>query len=269
MSIQTPPKRLVFSKLDAASVNVNAGVISIKGLPSFTAAEVSAASCGRACKTACVPQAVTLTPTVPSTTCECPWLWELKVVKLPCTKTYRSWEIFTHTENYNYTDESGAALTVNGIVTSIVAQINANPDSVVTAAAVGTAGSYTAFTLTEKDCDGQLATCGFDAFITSGAASAPTAHVGAILSDDEIAREFPIQEMGFMSRPELAYCGSYCKYVFTIDPVDRKADVAMPNGMIEVKLRVEIFVNKDLANFLTDWDTPLATALTCLGAPLT
>lgn len=269
MSIQTRPVRLVFSSLDTNSIDTQGGVITIPGLPSFSAGEINNKFCSRACATPCVPQEVTITPTVPASTCECPYLWELKIIKLPCTRTYRTQESFQKTEFYNYTDESGAALTVNDIVESIVNQINDNPDSVVTAVPTGSQGSYTAFTITEKDCDSSFASCGFNAFISSGQFSAPTAHERAILNADEIAREFPITHMAFMNRPELAYCGEYCKYQFRIIKIHEELEPHLANTLEDVYIDVEIFVNKSLPNFYTDWDTPIATAITCLGPALT
>jgi hypothetical protein len=247
---------------------VNGGIVSIAGLPPFPTSAVTSANCFRACKTDCVKQAVTITPTVPSATCECPYLWEMRLVGLPCLKTYRTDETFERVEEYNYTDKSGAALTVNAIVTSVVAQINGNPDSIITAAAVGSAGSYTDLAITEKDCDSEHASCGFNVYVSTGTFSSATGHTGAILSDAEIAREFPITYMAFMNRPALAYCGSYCKYNFRINGIGTIADLQMPNSTESRYLDVEIFVNKEASTFFTDWDTPLATALTCFGATL-
>lgn len=263
MSIRTSPKRILFNTLTPATVVVAAGVVSIQGLPPFLAANVVAGNCYRACPAACTPQAVTITPTVPSATCACPWMWQMTVRKLPCYRTYRVQETFDTIAEYNYVDPNGATPTVAAIVDSIVLQINNDPSAVVTAVNNGSA----TFTLTEKDCDSENATCGFEAFFQSGTASAVTAHGDAVLTASELGREFAILPGAFLTRPELTYCGSYCKYAFRIKPITEVNDPHLSNAVTERYLDVEIYVNSSLANFAADWETEIDAAIACLAAP--
>lgn len=263
MSIQTGPKRLLFNELTAASVNVASGVVTIQGLPPFLAASTS--NCFKECTKFCTEQVVTITPTIPSATCECPWLWTLKIVKKACTTTYRVQETFESSTEYNFGDPNGAPLTVNAIVASMLAQINGNEDSIITAVGVGAPGSYTAFTITEKDCDSDTATCGFEYFVNSGTFSAITAHVAPILNRSQLAREFAILPGSMFTDPQLARQGEYCVYGFRINPINRVNDPHLADALTDRYLDVEIYVNSDLANFAADWDTPLLAAVTCLA----
>ena len=262
MSIQTGPKRLLFNTLTADSVNVASGVVTIQGLPPFLATSTS--NCYKQCTTVCTEQVVTITPTIPSATCECPWLWTLQIVKKACTTTYRVQETFESSTEYNFGDPNGAPLTVNAIVTSMLAQINGNDDSIITAVGVGAPGSYTAFTITEKDCDSDLATCGFEYFVNSGTFSAITAHVAPILNRSQLAREFAILPGSMFSDPQLARGASYCVYGFRINPIRQVNDPHLADALTDRYLDVEIYVDNTLATFAADWDTPLLAAVTCL-----
>jgi hypothetical protein len=259
MSIQTGPKRLLFNALTADSVNVASGVVTIQGLPPFLA--VNAQNAFKQCTTACTPQSIRITPTIPSATCECPWLWTLKIVKKACTTTYRVQETFESAIEYNFGDPNGAPLTVNAIVTSIVAQINGNSDSIVTALAIGAPGAYTAFSITEKDCDSSDASCGFEYFVNSGTYSNETLHVAPILNFSELAREFAILPGDIFGNPQLARNGNYCLYGFRINPIRQVNDPHLADALADRYLDVNIYVNSDLANFAADWDTPLLAAI--------
>ena len=261
---------MVFNELNNTTVAVASGVVKIVGLPAFKAADVSATGCSRTCPAACVKGKVRVTPTAPAAgpNCEgCNPQWELRVIWNPCLKTYRTWETFAHTETYNYVQRDGGTPAVSPILENIALQINNNPDSVVTATLVGTAGNYTAVDLEERDCNGENGSCGFTAHVSLGSVSVTTAHKDPVLSASEIAREFPNTHMNFMGVPP-ASGNKYCVYNFRVFPVYDNDDT-MPNSKVERYIDVEIWVNNQLANFLTDFDTPLATALTCLGAPLT
>ena len=238
-------------------MNISGGLIYIQGVPPFAPANVSTTGCFGECPQACVPQVVTVTPTIPSATCECPWGWQLTIEKLPCIDTFRVTETFAQFQYYDYQDPNGATPTVNAIITSIVLQVNSNPSSIVTATPVGSPGSYTAFTLTEKDCDTDNRTCGFNAFIASGTIAVTggsnAAHQRAVLSAAELAREFPITPGQFLMKPETAFCGSYCKFSFTIDPIARSNDPHLAWAKVDRTVRYEIYVNSSLANFETDF----------------
>lgn len=282
MSLNTRPQKLIFNTLAADSVNVSGTTVSILGLPPFDVAEVDTNGCSRTCPTACTQQVITITPTIPSTTCQCPYVWSLTVMSGPCGGMQRNLlpqDLWGAPKVYNVGD-ANTTLTVNLIVAGIVAQINSDPTSGVQAWPVGTLGSYTAFILRERDCTSDRATCGFSvqydsgttavSGATGGPVGAPTtniAHVDGVLTAAQVGRMNPILPHMYMNRPNIAYCGTYCVYTFTLHTRDIRHthlhDVKVPRY-----ISYEIWVNNTAATFLADWDTPLATALECLGAPL-
>lgn len=263
MAFKVPPKVMLFNALSASSVVVSGGVITIAGLPSFNADDV--VDCYRTCTTACTPQVTTVTPVVPSAPCECPWSFDMQIRKKSCGFE-RVADILEHNYSYNYTNPNGDPPTVALIVVSVVAQINSDPNAIVTAVNNGNA----TITLTEKDCDTANRTCGFVVTGNSLTQTTGTAHVDAVLPIWEVQRNFPIVSGSDFSNPATAFCGSeYCKYYLHIHPINKIRDPHVANGWVEKDLEVEIWVNADLANITTDWDTELTGALTCLGAPLT
>jgi len=274
MSLRTPPVQKVFDTLTAASVNVAGGVISIEGLPDIVAANVVAASCERTCPSACVKQVVTITPTIPASTCDCPWLWALTIKNEWCnTRQPLPNDVWSNPRVYEVGDPD-TVLTVAIIVAQMVAMINDDPSSSVVATAVGS----TAFILQEKDCDGPEATCGFTATVNSGAVALTgatggtpannLAHVNPVLNATEIARTFPLLPVHSFTRPTMPYCGTYCVYRFTVRPQTQPRDPHMHDAYVDREMNVEIWVNNTLANLITDWDTPLVGALACLGTAL-
>lgn len=263
MSLKTAPRKLIFNTLNADSLNVAGGIMSIAGLEPFAVANVVTAGCFGACPAACTPQEVTITPTVPSATCECPWMWDITIRQLPCSDYLRATHVLpAAARTYNYVDPNESTPTVDAIIASVVAQINGDPYAIVTAVdnADGT------FTITEKNCDsGVDRTCGFSAFVTSGDLVVDDAHSGAVLSAEEIHREFPILPGHVLATPtQLAFCGNYCKYRFKIKPVEEVADYHGANVYNHRYLEVEIYVNKLAATFAADWNTPITAALACL-----
>lgn len=265
MAFKVPPKVMLFNALSTSSVVVSGGVITIAGLPSFNVDDV--ADCYRTCTTACTPQVVVVTPVVPTAPCECPWSFDMQIRKKSCGFE-RIADILEHNYSYNYTNPNGDPPTVALIIASVVAQINSDPNSIVTA--VDTGDAHTTITLTEKDCDTANRTCGFVVTGNSLTQSQSTAHVDAVLPIWEVQRNFPITPGSDFSNPVTAFCGSeYCKYYLHIHPINKIRDPHVANGWVEKDLEVEIWVNADLANITTDWDTELTGALTCLGAPLT
>lgn len=270
MSIRTGPKRLIFNTLAADSISISGDIVSIKGLPDFDRTLIEAGSCYRSCATPCVPQRIRITPTVPSSTCACPYLWEIVIRKLPCIGTYRLQETFVSGQTYNYVDPNQGTPTVTAIVQSIVRQINSNPDSVVTAIQVGADGSATAFDLVEKDCDGETASCGFSAYPQSGtittSGGSNAAHVAPILSASEMAREFAILPGQQGTSPDLAFCGEYCVFVARIFPITEVHDPHLMNAKVDRYLDVQIFVNTLAANFDADWQNTANTVADCWGA---
>lgn len=271
MSIQTRPKPLLINSLTPDTVVIDNGIVTIQGLPPFSVESVVPGRCERICPEPCTPQVVDITVTVPSATCECPWAWELGIRRGQCLYTYNSDQVITPEIIYDYRDPAGATPTVNAIVDNVVAHINGNPDSVVSAAPIGAEGSRTGIRLTEKNCqEGERRSCGYSVRFTSGSVAVVTAHAGPVLSAEELGREWPILPGHFLNKPQLAYCGEYCKYVFRIDPISRVNDPHLANAHTDRYLDVEIFVRRDLPNFLTDWDGVLTGegGLACLGDPL-
>jgi len=270
MSLQTGPIRKIFNTLSSSSIAVSGGIVTIQGLPPFAVADIVSGSCYRSCKTACVPQFITVTPTVPSATCECPWRWEIVIRKLPCLGTYRVQETLSPQTTYDYNDPNGATPTVAQIVASVVLQINSNPDSIVTATAVGAPGSETAFTLVEKDCDGDAGTCGFIAYIQSGtiatSGGSNVAHADPVLSPSEMAREFAILPGSMFSNPELAFCGAYCVFTARILPITDVHDPHLSNSLVDRYLDIQIFVNTLASNFDADWQNEANTVADCWAA---
>jgi hypothetical protein len=86
MSVRTLPIKKVINAIDATTVVVAAGVVTINvpGSPpvSFLAADVR--NCSRVCAAACTPGVWTITPIVPAEPCNCPFEWELLLKPIPC-----------------------------------------------------------------------------------------------------------------------------------------------------------------------------------------
>lgn len=263
MSLQTGPKKILINSLSAATLNVTGAgpteTVTIMGLPPFLVSSVE--SCYKACSTPCVPQVFTITPVPPDTTCECPWMWEMAIVKKQCTATFGSMEVYPGYQDIQVLGTGGAIPTVAQIVVSAVAQINGNPDSPVTAVNNGNA----TITLTEKACSGDYASCGFSVFGTSMTIVATTPHTAAVLSSEQVMREWPITPGSFFQRPNTALCGTYCRYYLKINPINKVNDVDLVNATVDRYLEVEIYVNNMLPTFAADFDTPLLAAVTCLS----
>lgn len=259
------PLTRIFNAVDANTVTVDAGVVTIQGIKPFLVADV--VSCNRSCTTACVPQVVVVTPVVPSSPCECPWTFDMTIRKINCGFD-RVNQIWSHTYHYNYTNPSGDAPTAALIIASVVAQINNDPNSPVVA--VDTGNTHTTITLTEKDCNSENPRrCGFQVMGNSLTQTTSTAHVDAILPAWEVKRTFPILPGDAFAQPDNASCGSdYCRYYIKIQSNTGRLDPHLANAVVTDYRELELYVNRADASFLADWDTPLATALVCLGAPL-
>lgn len=246
--------------LTNTDLSISAGVVSIKGMPSFNSADVT--QCDKACPTACTPQVTVVTPVPPSAPCDCPWNFSMTVTGKPCLGLYRlGSETFPRLAIYDFQIDNGTA-TVAQIIASIVAQINADPYSIVSA--VDTGGSHTTITLTEKDCDSDHATCGFEVAIAeaAGTVNTSTPHVDAVLSASALAREAPITPGSIFGDPQLLRCGTYCKFTFTINPLRKIPDDHLANAQLERYMKLEVWVNSADANYAADWLTPLTAEFT-------
>ena len=257
MSLKPLPHIKKFDSLATTTLVISGTTIQIQGLPAFDAADV--VECSKKCPSACVPQVVVVTPVVPTAPCACPWFFEMTVIRK--SKGFRRVSgTFERSYLYEYTNPSGDAPTPTLIATSLVAQINADPNAPFTA--VDNTGS---FTLTEKDCDSMDGTNGFEVFVNSGTVVVSTAHVNAVLPAYEVQQYFPVLPGSEYGNPNTAFCGTYCVYHLRIKPVTESRDPHMAYAYVDREMEVELWVNNTLANFAADWDTELTGALACLS----
>ena len=266
MSLQLPAEKIVLNELTTGTLSISGGVISIQGLPDIPTANIVAGDCSRTCPSACTPQEVTVTVAIPDSTCECPWRWQIQLFANPCTHRGNPLpqDVWRTNRVYSYGDPN-VTLTTTGIAASIVAQINGDEYAPVTAVD----NEDGTFTLTEKDCDGQEATCGFIVAVNAGSFVEDEAHVNAVLSPTDVAQQWPILPMYAFTRPNIAYCGTYCVYRFTVKPTREVPDPHLQDVYEERQVTYEIWVNNTLSNFLADWDNELVAEATCFGAALT
>lgn len=272
MSIKLPPSRYLINTPTSAtpSIVVAGGIVSFPGLAGMPPVTVTAVeSCNRYCTTACTAQVTTVTPTVPTTPCECPWTYYL-TIRMRGDLSEQTNKVFGRTGTYDYTDPSGAVPTVNAIIVGMVAQINGDPYSQVTAAPVGTAGSYTAITLTEDDCSGntEASTTGFSVTITQGTQSTNTPALPA-LNYWAVKRVF-MEKPGYFAGIQEAPLenSNYCLYTMRVD-LGLSAGPHMANERADRYAEFQFYVRNDgTNNFKLGWDTPFATAVTCFGSIL-
>lgn len=264
MSIRTLPIKKLFNSLTSTTVTVSGGVLTISGLGSFTIANILTGSCFRTCPTACTKGVYTITPVLPTTPCECPYEWMLTVQNRYCSNEGHTDGMTPRSEVYGYNSPNGATPTVSDIIDNIVDEINSNPYSQVTATKTGPVGAYTAMVLTEKDCDSDRGTCGYDVSISGGTVVTTTAHVEAVLKADDQLRKFPIQPGSFGSRPEVALCGAYCVYRFTVKPLTTIESETIDHGYLFKDGQFELWVNSDLTNYVADFEEKMdSTGLAC------
>lgn len=261
MSIHTMPIKRLLNSLAADSVVVAGGVLTIKGLPPIDIDTI--VSCTKQCPSSCTPQVITITPTLPASPCECPYEWELKVKRKICYNGRTDYDSIRDSM-YSFSDPSGATPTVNDIISSFLVEIGSDPYAIVTVAGVGTEGSWTGITLTEKNCDTDPRTCGFQVFFPSGTQITSVPHVSAKLLADDTLRLFGVQPGSFGERQNVALCGVYCVYTFEVDPLGQTRDQNFDNAWVIRKGSFEVYVNSSLVNYVTDFETEMAaTGLTC------
>jgi len=277
MSVRTLPIKKVVNSIDANTVTVASGLVTIRvpGAPpvSFLAADV--VNCSRTCAAACTPGVWTVTPVVPASPCNCPFEFELMLKPIPCPGQIGlvgEGNINGGFSQYSVNLPSGVTPTVNEIVDLIVDQINGSAYRFVTAAKVGTPGSYTAFTLTERNCDteyvsGQIRkTCGVRVMVNSGTIVNGTPHVDAQFTSDDAYREFPVGHGQFGLRADLTACGAYCKYYFRIIPTRASVPTHMiDHGLVTRETELEFVVNSSEADFVAMWNNELSAVITCIA----
>lgn len=272
MSIKKKPGKYIINSITADTLVITGDSVQIQGpgiaIPPFLSTDV--VDCYRTCPSACTPRVVTVTPAVPETPCDCPYVWKITAKPIACRQGYLGDDAsqfkFLQFEAHIPT---GQTPDVNDIVVMMVEYFNNDPYGFLTAAAVGSPGSYTAFTLTEKECDSEEAgkTCGFTVVTSGGPSevSEDTAHVDAILTPEDAYRAFPIQHGAFGTNPDLTNCGSYCKYYFKIRPSTPNLEAHMAaNAYVTREIEYEFWVNQDDANFFDDWNNELAAEFDCI-----
>lgn len=278
MSVKTLPIKKVVNSIDANTVVVAGGVvtISIPGAPPvrFLAADVR--NCSSTCATSCTPGVWTVTPIIPEGACNCPFVFELLLKPIPCpgqVGLVGEGNLNGGFSQYNVTLPSGVTPTVDQVVDQIVDQINSSAYRFVTAAKVGTPGSYTAFTLTERNCNteyvsGQIRkTCGVQVLTNGSTVVNETPHVSAKYTSDDAFRDFPVGHGQFGLRSDLTACGAYCKFYFRIVPSVANAPAHMTDhGLITREMELEFVVNTQDTDYVAMWNNKLAAAISCIIA---
>lgn len=278
MSVRTLPMKRVVNTIDATTVVVAAGVVTISapGAPpvSFNAADVT--NCSRVCATDCTPGVWTVVPIVPAEPCNCPFEFTMILRPIPCpgqVGLVGEGNFNGGFGQYSVNLPSGTTPTVAQIVVAIVDQVNSDPYRFVDAIALGGSGTETSFRLTERNCDVEYVsgfirrTCGVRVLVNSGTVTNATPHVDSIYSTYDAFRDFPVGHGQFGLRSDLTACGAYCKYYFRIMPSVPTAPAHMLNhGFVTREMELEFVVNSDDANFVAMWNNELAAAITCIDA---
>lgn len=110
MPLIREPELLVIDSVGADVLDITAGVITVKGYGEFLTADVD--DCYRDCNTACTPQVSTVQVVIP-TSCECPYEWNLRLVKKPCLWLYDTPQTFGKESLYTYIDPAGGTPTAS------------------------------------------------------------------------------------------------------------------------------------------------------------
>jgi hypothetical protein len=231
--------RILINTINPATIHVvSAGVqVDIDGYGSLTFA--NQISSHKSCKAAEVLEVVDVDVAIP-TSCECPYEWTLTIECLPNYKTYETSTTFPKKVTYGYEDPAGGTPTAAATAAAIAAQINADPYACVTATVVGTT-----ITLTMKP-----GTFGFNAYTPSGTVTVTTAYTPPVLSDEYMARLFPIRPGSFGSQPNLPVAGdSYCEFHFVIRNPDDIQDVDGANHWNGYEKEVYFYVRSTDPNY--------------------
>ena len=214
---------------------------------------VNVLDCTITCEDDCVPKIVTVAVDIP-TSCECPYEWSLTIECKP-NLTGEVQNTFSTRRLYTYMDPAGGTPTDNATATQVVADINADPNTCVTAT-VSPAGTIR---LTAKDC-----THDFSAYTSAGVVTIVTPFTRQLIDADYFAKLFPIQPGAFGARPKLTYCGSYCIYHLKIRSTNDTQDISAANHYNGYEREVYFVVNTDDANYTAMWHDELQTAIPCL-----
>lgn len=258
------PEKILIDNITAATVVPISGGVTIAGYGNILSAEILNAYCQ--CPSDCVAEVVVVCITIPDS-CECPYEWPLTIKTRPCVLSYEVQNTLPASKYYGYSNPSGAIPTANETATAIAANINADPNSPVTAT-VGTFAAPPTFVpntagtcirLTEKDCS---LTCGFDAYTPAGTVTIITEHENGVLTSTQLAKLFPIQ-WGFVgARPSIGYCGTYCVYHFKLRKSCDVQDISQANSFNCYEQEVYFYVNNSDAVAYLLWKTEMQAAFT-------
>ena len=255
--------KMLFNATTSDTVHaLTGGGYNIKGYGPITASQIS--SCTYALANAGVAQVSTVTVSIP-TTCECPYVWELTTLCQPSQEDGTNYEIqntFPVRRLYQYEDPAGGTPTVSATAEAIAAMINSDANACVIADGTTTPGSIilTAKTIGKP----------FQLYTPSGivAYTGGSNHVGvtATMSDNWMAKQFPIQVGAFGSQPTIALPGvTYALYRLVL--TTGVQDISAANHYNDYQAEVEFYVNTASSSYAA-WVTAFhALSATCFVAP--
>lgn len=252
--LRRQPERILIDSLETKTVIAVTGGVDIMNYGTILSDDVVNAYCE--CPSDCVAQETEVTVIIPDS-CECPYEWGLTIVGKPCLGTYEVQTTFGKKSFYGYQDPSGATPTAAATATAIIANINADPFAIVTAAS----GGAGVIVLTEKDCS---VTCGFSAYTESGTIVENTAHSDAVLDAEEMSRLFPTQWGSIGNMGSKSKCGTYCVWHFVLRSTTPDIqDIDMSSTYSTYEREVYFYVNNsNSADYITHWHTEMSAAFT-------
>jgi hypothetical protein len=257
--LRRQPERIILNDLSSPTlVTVSGGKVFIEGYGGILD-PAAVVSCFDQCPAACVPEVQTVQVVIP-TTCECPYEWGLTIKAHPRLQDYSVQQTFGKSLFYGWSDPAGGTPTATQTAAGVVANINADPFSPVTAVDLG-AGLIQ---LTEKNCDYVTGTAGFRAYTDSGTVITVTAHVEAKLSAGYLNKLFPIQPGFFGATPKLTTCGTYCLYKFVLRGSGNIQDIDMSSTFSDYEQEVELYVNNTNAVTYAAFHAALAAQFPCI-----
>lgn len=257
------PERILIDTPTASTVVPVSGGVTIEGYGTILSAEILNAYCQ--CPSDCVEEVVVVCVTIPDS-CECPYEWPLTIKSRACVRSYEIGNTLPQSKYYGYQNPSGATPTANETALAITANINADPNAIVTAV-TGTfianvftpSAAGTCIQLTEKNCE---LTCGFDAYSEAGTITIVTEHENGILTSSQIAKLFPIQWGHVGARPNIGYCGNYCVYHFVLRKNCDVQDISQANAFNCYEQEVYFYVNNTDPTAFAFWNTEMQAAFT-------
>lgn len=259
-TFQRPPTKVLIDALTANTVVVSGNVITIndgKGNIISFDKTTDLNSCYKDCRHDGTKQVVTVAVALDST-CNCLNCFELRLVR-NVQGTRRLSDTYPQTRFYKGCIPKGMAVNDTNFdtaMTDLAAQINA--DTLAPATASYNTGTNT-FTFTARENGiNVFSVAPMNGTITNTPGTAPA------LSQDDIFRLFPLKPDTFGQKPGTPSGANYCVYYFNLIKANVTND-PVEGGVEGRNLEYYFYVNNDLSNFKTDWDTELNTALTCVS----